>query len=183
MRALLQRVRSASVTVDGAVVSSINDGLLVYLGVGRHDTAADATWIASKLAAARLWDDGGKQWALSLATSPSHRVLVVSQFTLHGGLSKPKPSFHRSAGGGEARALFDAAVEALRSALGSAERVETGVFGAMMDVASVNAGPMTLWLDSHNRADTLWEERGEASSPAASAATAPAPAAAAELAS
>lgn len=181
MRALLQRVRSASVTVDGAVVSSINDGLLVYLGVGRHDTAADATWIASKLAAARLWDDGGKQWALSLATSPLRRVLIVSQFTLHGGLSKPKPSFHRSAGGGEARVLFDAAVEALRSALG-AERVETGVFGAMMDVASINAGPMTLWLDSHNRADTLWEERGEAPSPAA-AATASAPTAAAELAS
>ena len=159
MRALLQRVRSASVTVDGACVGSIGEGLLVLLGVGRSDSAADVTWLVNKLISARLWDDAGKSWAHSLTTSPHRRVLIVSQFTLHGGLTKPKPSFHRSAGAADARALYDATVAALRQALGADDRVSTGTFGAEMDVASVNAGPLTLWLDSHNRSDEPWEGR------------------------
>lgn len=167
MRALLQRVSSASVTVDGSCVGSIGEGLLVLLGVGRADSAADVAWVVNKLVTARLWEDAGKPWVLSLTTSPQRRVLIVSQFTLHGGLTKPKPSFHRSAGAEDARALYDATVASLRLALGADDRVSTGTFGAMMDVASINAGPLTLWLDSHNRSDELWEGRSSSSATAA----------------
>jgi D-tyrosyl-tRNA(Tyr) deacylase len=159
MRALLQRVSRASVEVEGATVGSIGSGLLVLVGVGKGDTSEDAAFIAKRVLDARLWPDatGGKQWSSSVREE-GRAVLLVSQFTLHASTAKPKPSFHRSAPGPTAQALFDAVVAACRKELGTEGRVATGVFGAMMEVGSVNSGPVSLWVDSANREDALWEE-------------------------
>lgn len=160
MRALLTRVSRASVEMEGATVGSIGPGLLVLVGVGKGDAAEDAAFIAKKVLDARLWPDatGGKQWSTSVREE-GRAVLLVSQFTLHASTAKPKPSFHRSAPGPTAQALFDAVVAACRKELGPVEgRVATGVFGAMTEVASVNSGPVSLWLDSANREDALWED-------------------------
>lgn len=158
MRALLQRVTNASVVVEGTTVGAIGPGLLVLLGVGRSDTAEDVAWLVNKVLGLRLWPTtDGKPWSASVK-SAGYSVLCVSQFTLHGSCAKTKPSFHRSAGGDEARALFDAAVAAFRDALPGEGRVATGQFGAMMQVGLTNDGPVTLWLDSKNRADVPWED-------------------------
>jgi D-tyrosyl-tRNA(Tyr) deacylase len=150
MRAVLQRVACAEVTVSGRSVGKIGRGLMALIGIGRDDTPADAAWLVNKLLAARLFEAGGKQWAGSVR-SLGLEVLLVSQFTLHGNVSrKPKPDFHRAMGGEDARAAFDAFVAAMRAAHG-AERVATGEFGAMMEVSLVNSGPVTLLIDSKNR--------------------------------
>ena len=154
MRALLQRVSSAEVRVGGAVVGAIGPGLLALVGVGAGDGAADAEWVARKLLSLRLFEaEPGRAWTGSVA-SLGLGVLLVSQFTLHASSRKSKPSFQRALGGEAARPLFDAVVK-----LCAAERgvtVATGEFGAMMDVALVNNGPVTLWLDSKNPHDDVW---------------------------
>jgi D-tyrosyl-tRNA(Tyr) deacylase len=162
MRAVLQRVACAEVTVSGRSVGKIGRGLMALIGIGRDDTPADAAWLVNKLLAARLFEAGGKQWAGSVR-SLGLEVLLVSQFTLHGNVSrKPKPDFHRAMGGEDARAAFDAFVAAMRVAHG-AERVATGEFGAMMEVSLVNSGPVTLLIDSKNRDGEGAGDAGDAS--------------------
>lgn len=160
MRVLLQRVSRASVTVDGSVVGQIERGLLCLLGFCVEDSDAARNdealrWISSKVLGARLWPVDGKPWVGS-CKSLGLPVLLVSQFTLHGSLTKPKPSFHRSLGTAAATALWADAVRVFSAAHG-AERVQTGVFGAMMQVELCNDGPVTLALDTANRDDRLWE--------------------------
>jgi len=161
MRALIQRVSSASVTVDGAAVGEIARGLVVLVGVGRADTADDVAWTVNKVLGARLFEGpDGRAWGAS-ARSLALPLLVISQFTLHASLKSPKPDWKGAAGADAARGLFDALLAALRAEHGAA-RVQTGVFGAMMSVALVNEGPCTVALDSKNRAFAGFDEAGGA---------------------
>ena len=143
MRALLQRVREASVTVDGRKVGAIGPGLLVLLGVGRGDGDAEAVALADRIAGLRIFEDPGGKMNLSLLDT--HRAaLVVSQFTLYADTRKGRrPSFIDAAPPDDARRLYARACEALR-ALGV--HVEEGIFAAEMQVALINDGPVTILL-------------------------------------
>jgi D-tyrosyl-tRNA(Tyr) deacylase len=145
MRALLQRVTEARVTVDRAVVGQIDAGLLVLLGVSKLDTAADAEFLAAKVLNLRIFnDDAGKMNRSVLDTGGG--LLVVSQFTLYGDCRKGRrPSFDDAAPAEQARALYEHFVAIARR---SELRVETGVFQAEMAVKLINDGPVTLIVES-----------------------------------
>jgi D-aminoacyl-tRNA deacylase len=144
VRALLQRVREASVTVDGRRVGAVGPGLLVLLGVGRGDGETEAVALADRIAGLRIFEDPGGKMNLSLLDT--HRAaLVVSQFTLYADTRKGRrPSFIDAAPPEEARQLYARACDALR-ALGV--HVEEGVFAAEMQVSLINDGPVTILLE------------------------------------
>ena len=145
MRAVIQRVSRASVTVDGQVVGAIGRGFLVLLGVTHNDGRAEADWLSRKIAGLRIFEDDAGKMNLSLA-DVGGAVLVVSQFTLYGDARKGRrPDFLQAARPEVAEPLVDYFVNELRSA---GLPVETGRFRAIMDVALVNDGPATLWLDT-----------------------------------
>jgi D-tyrosyl-tRNA(Tyr) deacylase len=145
MRALLQRVTEARVTVDGAVTGEIGAGLLVLLGVSKLDTEADAEFVAQKVLNLRVFEDEhGKMNRSILDTGGG--MLVVSQFTLYGDCRKGRrPSFDDAAPAEQARALYEHFVAFARRAN---LKVETGVFQAHMSVSLVNDGPVTLLVES-----------------------------------
>lgn len=145
MRAVVQRVKEASVTVEGTVVGSISHGLLVLLGVGSGDTSADVKYMAKKIGGLRIFPD--EQGKLNRDVQEvGGSILAVSQFTLYGDCRRGKrPSFSAAAPPELARALYEEFVAELRS-LGIG--VETGVFQAHMEVSLVNDGPVTLIVDS-----------------------------------
>ena len=145
MRIVLQRVSEASVTVEGEVVSEIGPGLLLLVGVAAGDGEAQADWLAEKVAGLRIFSDEEGKMNLSVR-DVGGEVLAVSQFTLLADTRKGKrPSFVRAAPPEEAEPLFDHFCERLRaSGVGT---VETGSFGAMMEVALVNDGPVTIVLE------------------------------------
>ena len=148
MRAVVQRVSEASVTVDGQVVGAIGRGFLVLLGVTHTDGEAEALWLARKIAGLRIFEDEAGKFNLALAEVRG-AALVVSQFTLYGDARKGRrPSFTDAARPEHAEPLCQRVVELLRA---EGVPVETGVFGAMMAVQLVNDGPVTLWLDSSER--------------------------------
>ena len=140
MRAVVQRVASASVTVDGEVVGRLRTaGLLVYLGVTHTDDPDDASWMARKIWTLRILADEAS------ASDVGAPVLVVSQFTLYGDARKGRrPTWEAAAPGPVSEPLYDAVCTAL-TALGA--HVERGVFGAQMEVSSVNDGPFTVLLE------------------------------------
>ena len=144
MRAVVQRVSRASVTVEGRVIGSIGRGLLVLVGFAPVDVPDKVEWMADKVAGLRVFaDDEGKMNRDLAAVGGA--VLVVSQFTLYGDASKGRrPSFIGAAPPDVAVPLYDAFIVALR---GRGIPVETGAFGAMMDVELVNDGPVTLILE------------------------------------
>lgn len=145
MRALIQRVSRASVSVEGREVASIGRGYLVLLGVARDDGEAEAAWLARKIAGLRLFEDSSGKMNLDLA-DVGGSVLVVSQFTLYGDARKGRrPSFTQAAPPAQARELYDRFCDLLKAEGVTAER---GVFQAQMEVALVNDGPVTLWLTS-----------------------------------
>jgi D-tyrosyl-tRNA(Tyr) deacylase len=145
MRAVLQRVRRASVVIEGESVGAIERGLLVLLGVAPTDTLADVRWLAEKTAGLRIFSDEADKMNLSVA-DVAGGVLVVSQFTLYGDCRKGRrPSFLDAAAPEIAVPLYEAFVNALRS-LGLP--VATGRFGALMQVELINDGPVTLILDT-----------------------------------
>jgi D-aminoacyl-tRNA deacylase len=148
MRAVLQRVTQAKVEVDGAVTGEIGAGLLILLGVSKTDTAADAEYLAEKIAGLRVFsDDAGKMNRSVLDAGGA--VLAVSQFTLYGDCRKGRrPSFDLAAPAEQARALYEHFVAAVRRA---GVRVETGIFQAHMAVSLINDGPVTLILESGAR--------------------------------
>lgn len=149
MRAVVQRVSRASVTVDGRVTGSIERGLLVLVGIAADDTGDDLAWLAGKIAGQKLFPDEGGRMNLSVREAAAG-VLVVSQFTLLASTRKgTKPSWHRAAPPDAAAPLYGAFVRAMESELG--RPVATGEFGAMMEVELVNDGPVTLVLDSRWR--------------------------------
>ena len=145
MRAVLQRVSRASVTVDGTVVGHIGRGLLVLLGVTHADTAEHARWLAEKTVGLRIFADEQDKMNRSVA-DVGGGVLVVSQFTLYGDCQKGRrPSFVDAAPPEVAIPLYEAYINAVKA---QGVAVETGRFGAMMDVELVNDGPVTLILES-----------------------------------
>lgn len=145
MRALLQRSKQASVTVEGEEVGSIDRGLVVLLGVTHEDTEADAAYLADKIAGLRIFEDENGKMNLSVADIGGE-VLSVSQFTLYADVRKGRrPNFMAAARPDAAQALYERFNELLRD---KGLRVATGRFGAMMDVSLVNWGPVTIWLDS-----------------------------------
>jgi D-tyrosyl-tRNA(Tyr) deacylase len=145
MRAVVQRVLEASVTVEGRRVSEMGPGLLVLLGVGKGDTEADVTWMVEKLATLRIFEDAAGKMNLSLEDT-SKQLIVVSQFTLYGNAQKGRrPSFIDAMEPGGAKALYERACERLRQ---RGLTVGTGIFAADMKVALVNDGPVTLLLES-----------------------------------
>jgi D-tyrosyl-tRNA(Tyr) deacylase len=149
MRALVQRVRSASVSVDGAIVASIGPGLLALCGVSRTDTDADRAWLSRKIVSLRIFDDAAGIMNRSIAEAGGE-LLAVSQFTLYASTRKgARPSYSAAAPPEVAEPAFAAFVRALERDLG--RRVATGSFGAHMQVALVNDGPVTIWLDTAAR--------------------------------
>jgi D-tyrosyl-tRNA(Tyr) deacylase len=145
MRAVIQRVSRASVTVEGRVVGQIAHGLLVLLGVARADHEAAADYLAEKIAGLRIFEDDAGKMNLSV-TDVKGEVLVVSQFTLYGDVRRGKrPSFDEAASPEQARTLYEHVVVRLR---GLGIPCHTGVFQAMMQVELVNNGPVTILLDS-----------------------------------
>lgn len=149
MRALVQRVREARVNVGGETIASIDAGLLVFAGVGVEDASDDREWIARKLLDLRIFDD--EHGVMNRSVIDTHgQVLAVSQFTLFASTRKGnRPSWSRAAAPEIAAPAFDAFVQMIEARLGRA--VATGRFGANMQVALVNDGPVTIWLDSSER--------------------------------
>lgn len=145
MRAVVQRCKRASVTVDGKTASEIAEGLAVLVGVSVRDTEADAAWLAEKVANLRVFRDDAENMNRSLL-DVGGAALIVSQFTLHGDTRRGRrPSFIDAARPETAKPLVEAVVAGLRE---RGIEVAEGVFGAMMDVELVNDGPVTILLDS-----------------------------------
>jgi D-tyrosyl-tRNA(Tyr) deacylase len=163
MRIVLQRVSSASVTIGGEMTARIGRGLLILVGIEAADTADDGAWLAGKISKLRIFDDAEGKMNRSLvelgsdpstpdaqlSTGPA-MALVVSQFTLHASTAKgTRPSFNAAARPEHAEPLYELFIKQLAEATG--RPVSTGQFGAMMEVALVNDGPVTLILDSKRR--------------------------------
>lgn len=145
MRAVVQRVSSASVEVDGAITGQIETGLLILLGVAKGDTERDADWLLDKILGLRIFEDDAGKMNRSV-TDVSGALLVVSQFTLYGDTRKGRrPSFDQAAPPAEANALYEYFVAQSRA---RGMKTETGVFQAMMRVSLVNEGPVTLICES-----------------------------------
>jgi D-tyrosyl-tRNA(Tyr) deacylase len=145
MKAVVQRVRQAGVTVAGEKVGAIGPGLMVLIGIGKEDTVRDLDWMVDKIVNLRIFEvEEGRLDKSLLDTGGS--LLLVSQFTLYGDCRKGRrPSFSEAMAPEEARRLFELFVEKAR---GVVARVETGVFQASMEVSLVNSGPVTILLDS-----------------------------------
>jgi len=148
MRAVVQRVASASVSVDGEVVSAINKGLVVLLGIGTDDTPADSECMANKILSLRVFDDAaGAMWRQSVKDIAGD-VLCVSQFTLLANTVKgSKPDFHRAMASVPSKEMY-AAFFARMGQLYDPGKIKDGKFGAMMSVSLTNEGPVTFTLDS-----------------------------------
>ena len=149
MRALIQRVAKASVTVEGRVTGEISNGLLILLGVEEADAQEDVTWLANKIAALRIFNDEAGLMNRSVQDIDGE-VLVISQFTLHAKVKKgTRPSFIQAAKPDFAKLMYEQFITLTEQVLG--KPVQRGVFGAHMDVALVNDGPVTIWIDTKNK--------------------------------
>ncbi|MET3875561.1 D-aminoacyl-tRNA deacylase [Chitinophaga sp. OAE865] len=149
MRAVIQRVSSASVTVDGAVTGEIQQGLLVLLGIEDIDTEEDIRWLSAKIVNLRIFnDDGG---VMNLSVKDVHGdILLVSQFTLHASTKKGnRPSYIRASKPDVAIPLYEKMIVQLEQDMGTT--IQRGIFGADMKVLLLNDGPVTIIIDSHNR--------------------------------
>jgi D-tyrosyl-tRNA(Tyr) deacylase len=149
MRAVIQRVSHASVTIDGKVKCQIGHGLLILLGIEETDSQEDIEWLCGKIIRLRIFND--KEGVMNLSVPDiGGEILVVSQFTLHASTKKGnRPSYIRAARPEIAIPLYRQFIRQLDQ--GSRKKVQTGEFGAMMDVELVNDGPVTILIDSKNR--------------------------------
>jgi len=149
MRVVIQRVSSASVSVDKKVIGSCSNGLLILTGIEEADTAEDAAWLSAKIVNLRIFNDAEGKMNLSLK-DVNGEMLVVSQFTLHANTQKGnRPSYIMAARPEKALPLFNIFVEMLKKESGTA--VATGEFGAHMEVSLVNDGPVTIIMDTKNK--------------------------------
>jgi len=149
MRVVIQRVSSASVTIDNKIVAEINKGLLVLVGVEDADTQEDIDWLVAKIAKIRIFGDENNVMNLSVQDVDGD-IIVVSQFTLHAAVKKGnRPSYIKASKPDVAIPLYENFVRKLESEIG--KKVQTGEFGADMKVALLNDGPVTIWIDSKNR--------------------------------
>tara|TARA_R110002124_G_scaffold71890_2_gene192288 strand:- start:498 stop:950 length:453 start_codon:yes stop_codon:yes gene_type:complete len=149
MRVVLQRVSSASVTIENKTVATIQKGLLVLVGIEDADNQEDVDWLVNKIINIRIFGDENDVMNLSVADIDGD-IIVVSQFTLHAATKKGnRPSYIKASKPDIAIPLYENFVQKMKFALG--KRIQTGVFGADMKVALVNDGPVTIMIDSKNR--------------------------------
>ncbi len=149
MRTLIQRVLQASVSIQGEPRSSIGPGLLVLVGIENSDREEDIQWLCNKITGLRIFDDSSGTMNLSVKEVDGE-ILVVSQFTLHARVKKGnRPSYIDAAPPEVSIPLYEKFISQMGSDLG--KPVQTGVFGAMMDISLVNSGPVTIWIDSKNK--------------------------------
>lgn len=149
MRAVIQRVSEASVTVDNNITGSINDGLLVLLGIEDADTAEDIEWLSGKIINLRIFNDENCVMNISLKDINGD-ILLVSQFTLHASTKKGnRPSYIRASKPGIAVPLYEQMIMQLEKDLG--KKIQTGIFGADMKVRLLNDGPVTIIIDTKNK--------------------------------
>ena len=149
MRVVIQRVLNASVTIDGALYSSIGQGLMILVGIEDADTETDSDWLAQKVSKLRIFDDPNGVMNMSV-NDVSGEVLIVSQFTLHAMTAKGnRPSYIRASKPDHAIPLYEDFVKRVKTLVPT--KVVTGVFGADMKVALINDGPVTILIDSQNR--------------------------------
>ncbi|WP_281846869.1 D-aminoacyl-tRNA deacylase [Olleya namhaensis] len=149
MKAVIQRVSKASVTIEDKKVASIDNGLLVLLGIVAEDTEEDIKWLVNKIANCRIFNDDNQVMNLSLIDSKGD-IIVVSQFTLHASTKKGnRPSYIKAARPDVAIPLYEAFVKSIQLVLG--KPVQTGQFGADMKVELVNDGPVTIIMDSKTK--------------------------------
>ena len=146
MRAILQRVSRAEVSVDGRTTGKIGRGFVVLLGVGRGDSEKDAEFIADRIIGLRVFADAAGKMNLAIGAVDGE-LLVISQFTLHADTSQRRPSFMNAAAPDEARRLYDYFLSIVKQRGG---KIEEGEFGTYMKVNLVNDGPVTIILDSRN---------------------------------
>lgn len=150
MRALIQRVSKASVKVEDNTIGQINQGLLIFLGVGPDDETADKDWLLQKILKLRIFNDEAGLMNLSLEDIGAS-LLIVSQFTLHAKVKKgTRPSYAKAAGPEIAKKYYEGFIEDARLLLGD-NRVANGEFGAHMEVELINDGPVTIWIDTKNK--------------------------------
>ncbi len=166
MKAIIQRVNEASVKIDQEIYASINQGLLVFIGIESGDTNDDGDWLVSKISQLRIFSDENEKMNLSLIDK-SWQILIISQFTLIADTRKGnRPSFIRAAKGQEAISLYEAFVEKFSTLLEKPctisepgnpvsnqpmRKVFTGIFGADMQVSLINNGPVTIEIDTRNK--------------------------------
>ena len=149
MRTVIQRVKNASVTIDGIEKSRIGQGLLIFLGIEDADTHDDIEWLTRKIVLLRIFDDDNGVMNKSV-TDIAGEILVVSQFTLHASTKKGnRPSYIRAAKPEIAIPLYELFCSEMSVLLG--HEVQTGTFGADMKVAILNDGPVTIWIDTKNK--------------------------------
>ena len=149
MRALIQRVTSASVTIDNEIKSTINSGLLLLVGIEEADESEDIEWLSNKILQLRIFNDAKDVMNLSVKDVLGE-ILVVSQFTLHASTKKGnRPSYMKAAKPDVAIPLYEQFIKHIETSLG--KPIATGEFGADMKVALVNDGPVTIFIDSKNR--------------------------------
>ncbi|MGK0175084.1 MAG: D-tyrosyl-tRNA(Tyr) deacylase [Ulvibacter sp.] len=149
MRVVVQRVKKASVEVAGEIVSKIGCGFLILLGVETEDSQVDIDWLCAKIAKLRVFSDAEDAMNNSILDVRGD-IIVVSQFTLHASVKKGnRPSFIKAARPEIAIPLYESFIKQMETELG--KKVQTGVFGAMMDVALINDGPITIFIDSKNK--------------------------------
>lgn len=149
MRIVVQRVSKASVTIHNKIYSSINKGLLILLGIENEDNDQDIEWLVKKISQLRIFDDEKGVMNLSLKDIDGDAI-VVSQFTLHASTKKGnRPSYIKAARPEISIPLYEAFIKKMGNTLG--KKIGTGEFGAMMDVALVNDGPVTIIIDSKNK--------------------------------
>lgn len=149
MRAVIQRVKNASVKIEEKIFSEIGNGLLIMLGVEAEDTQEDIDWLVSKIVKMRIFSDVNDAMNLSVLDVEGD-ILLVSQFTLHASIKKGnRPSFIKAARPEVAIPLYEKIIDAFNKEL--TKPIKTGIFGAMMDVALINDGPVTIIIDTKNR--------------------------------
>ena len=149
MRAVLQRAKKASVTIDGKVNGEIDNGFVVLLGISVEDNEKDVSWLAQKIVNQRVFSDDEGKMNLSLGNIEGN-ILLISQFTLHASTKKGnRPSFINAARPEQAIPLYEMMIDQLQDLLG--KRIATGVFGADMQVTLTNDGPVTIIIDTKNK--------------------------------
>ena len=149
MRALIQRVSNASVTVSGKRISEIQKGLLVFIGIEDSDTISDIEWLSSKIINLRIFDDENMVPNISVKDNGGD-ILLVSQFTLHANTKKGnRPSYLKASKPDFARPMYQKMITQLETDLG--KNIFTGEFGADMKVELLNNGPVTIWIDTTNK--------------------------------
>ena len=149
MRAVIQRVRQAKVTVEGKIVGQIEQGLLVFLGIESTDTELDKIWLAEKIPTIRCFEDENGKINTSVRDIDGD-IMVISQFTLFGNLRKgTRPSFNRAASPEMAIPMYESFIKDMESAMD--RPVARGIFGAMMTIDAENDGPVTLIIDTRNK--------------------------------